>query len=66
MILLGGGLSKPFLTERTFIWSFTRVSAHVTNKAPGLIESLGAVQALEWLLASVSPHMNLKIDTFMG
>ena len=66
VILLGGGLGKPFLTERTLIWPFTRVSAHVTDQAPGLIEGLGAVQALKWLLTSVSPHMNLKINTFIG
>jgi len=65
MILLGGRLGKPFLADRTFIWPFTRVSAHVTSKASGLIEGLRAVRALEWLLASVSPHMNLKTNTFI-
>lgn len=65
VILLRGRLGKSFLAERAFKWPFTRVSAHVTDKAPGLIEGLGAVQTLEWLLTSVSPHMNLKINTFI-
>ena len=66
VILLGGGLGETFLAERAFKWPFTRVRAHVTDQAPGLIEGLGAVQALEWLLASVSPHMYLKINTFFA
>lgn len=65
VILLRGRLGKSFLAEKAFKWPFTRVSAHVTDKTPGLIEGLGAVQTLEWFLTSVSPHMNLKINTFI-
>lgn len=63
VIFLGGGLSETSVTERAFKRLFTRVRAHVTDQASGLIEGLGAVQALEWLLASVSPHMNLEINS---
>lgn len=63
VIFLGGGLSETSVTERAFKWLFTRVRAHVTDQAPGLIEGLGAIQALEWLLTSVSPHMNLEINS---
>ena len=61
MAFLRGGLSKTFSAVLAFKWLFTCVDPFMRRKVPGLSELFRAEPALERFLASMNPHMNLKI-----
>lgn len=61
MAFLRGGLGKTFSAVLAFKWLFTCVDPFMRRKVPGLSELFRAEPALERFLASMNPHMNLKI-----
>ena len=61
MAFLRGGLGETFSAVLAFKWLFTCVDPFMRRKVPGLSELLRAEPTLERFLASMNPHMNLKI-----
>ena len=61
MAFLRGRLGKTFSAVLAFKWLFTCVDPFMRRKVPGLSELFRAEPTLERFLASMNPHMNLKI-----
>lgn len=61
MTLLSRGLRETFSTVLAFIWFFSSVNPLMRSEVPGLSKLFGAQPALEWFLAGVDPHVNLKM-----